>query len=387
MEFNFRSHILELSPIKEMELRASKIPGVISLAQGIPSFETADIIKEKAISAILENKTSKYSLTPGLPQLREIVEEKLARDGMYYDFDKEIIITCGAIEAITATLLTILREGDEVILPSPSYTTYQNVIKLAGGKPVFFELDEKNHWAFNIERLKNLISAKTKAFLFCNPNNPTGTIFHKEQLFGIGELAQKNNFFILSDEVYKDFIYLENYQFFSLAQVAELREKIIRIFSFSKAYAMTGWRIGFLHTAGKLAKEILKVHDTLVTCAPVVSQYAAIAAFEEAENFIKTNFNFYLTRRDFICRRLDRLSNVFTYQKPDSTYFIFPRILKETPSWQFALEILENAHVAVVPGVAFGPNGENHIRMSFGVTENTINEAFDRLEKYFDKFL
>lgn len=382
MEFNFRSRGLQLSPIKKMELLASKIPGVISLAQGIPSFETPQIVKEKAIEAILENKTSKYSLAPGLPQLREIVEEKLAQDKMFYDYEKEIIITCGAIEAITATLLTILEVGDEVIIPSPTYTTYQEVIKLAGGRLIFLNLDEENFWSFDIEKFKKLINPKTKAILFCNPNNPTGTIFSREQLVAIGELAEKHNFFILSDEVYKDFIYRPNYQFFSLAQIPQFRERLIRIFSFSKAYAMTGWRIGFLHTAERLAREILKVHDCLVTCAPVVSQYAAITAFEEADNFIKTNFNFYLARRDLICQRLDRLNHFFSYQKPESAYFVFPKT-KETDSWQFSLKLLKQAKIAVVPGVAFGPNGESHIRLSFGVSQEIINEAFDRLEKYF----
>jgi aminotransferase len=382
MEFNFRSQGLQLSPIKKMELLASKIPGVISLAQGIPSFETPEIVKERVIEAILENKTSKYSLAPGLSQLREIVEEKLAQDKMFYDYEKEIIITCGAIEAIAATLLTILEVGDEVIIPSPTYTTYQEVLKLAGGRPIFLNLDEENFWSFDLEKFKKLINPKTKAILFCNPNNPTGTIYAKDQLLGVGELAEKHNLFVISDEVYKDFIYRENYSFFSLAQIPELRERIIRIFSFSKAYAMTGWRIGFLHTDKKLAQEILKVHDCLVTCAPVVSQYAAIAAFEKADNFIKTNFNSYLIRRDLICQRLDRLNKIFSYYKPESAYFVFPKI-NETDSWQFALKLLEQAKVAVVPGVAFGPNGEGHIRLAFGVSSEIINEAFDRLEKYF----
>lgn len=383
MEFNFRSKNLRLSPIKEMELRASKIPGVISLAQGIPSFETPLVVREKAIEAINQNKTSKYSLTPGLPQLRELVEEKLALDKMFYDFDKEIIITCGAIEAISATLLAILNPGDEVIIPSPSYTTYQEVIKLAGGVPIFVDLDEKNKWSFDVEKLKKIINQKTRALLFCNPNNPTGTIYPKEELLKIGKLAEKNNFFIISDEVYKDFVYKKDYQFFSLAQIPEFRKRIIRVFSFSKSYAMTGWRIGFLHTDKEICQEILKVHDCLVTCAPVVSQFAAIAAFEETENFIKANFNVYLERRELICNRLDRLSNIFNYQKPESAYFVFPRIIDASDSWQFSLNLLEKAKVATVPGIAFGPNGENHIRMSFGVSEEIINQAFDRLETYF----
>jgi aspartate/methionine/tyrosine aminotransferase len=373
---------IKLSPIKEMELRASKIPGVVSLAQGIPSFDTPESIKQKAIEAIEKGRVAKYSLSPGIPELREAIEESLASDGMFYDFDSEIIITAGAIEAITATLITILEPNDEVLIPSPTYTSYQEAIKVAGGKPVFVDLIEEESWAFSIKNFEQKISSHTKAIFFCNPNNPTGTIYTKKQLLTLAELAKKYNLYIITDEVYKDFIYTDE-EFFSLAQVPELRKRIIRIFSFSKSHSMTGWRVGFVHSDSTIIKEILKIHDSLITCAPVVSQYAALGALETDENIIDYYNQKYLKRRKLICDRLDNLKNVFSYQKPNSSYFVFPKYNLEKDSKTFSIDLLEKALVTVVPGIAFGPNGEGHVRMSFGRTSDDINKAFDRMEKYF----
>ena len=392
-----------------MELRASRIPGVVSLAQGVPSFDTPEMIKRAAIEAIEKGKVAKYSLAPGLLELREVIAHHLEQENKFFDFEEEVIVTAGSIEAITATMLAILSPGDEVLIPDPTYTSYQPAIKVAGGVPVFVPLDEKKHWAFDIAELEKRITPKTKALLFCNPNNPTGTIFTRNQLHAVAQLAIKHNFCILSDEVYKDFVYVDNkgltfplsdkssnssrsnLSLYSLAEMRGIRDRLIYIFSFSKAYAMTGWRIAYLATHHELAKKILGVHDALVTCAPVVSQYAALAALEMADDELVKYHTIYKKRRDLICRRLDKLKNVFEYQKPDSAYFVFPRIKEEVlqkivsggGSKEFAIELLEKAKVATVPGAAFGPVGENHIRMCFGRSEEDINTAFDRMEKFF----
>lgn len=375
-----------------MELRASRIPGVVSLAQGVPSFDTPEMIKRAAIDAIEKGKVAKYSLSPGLLELREVIVQKLEKEKKFYDFEEEIIVTAGSIEAITATMLAILLPGDEVLIPDPTYTSYQPAIVVAGGVPVFVPLDEKNHWAFDIAELEKRITPKTKALLFCNPNNPTGTIFTRNQLHAVAQLAIKHNFYILSDEVYKDFIFDASEKFYSLAEMRGIRDRLIYIFSFSKAYAMTGWRIAYLATHQDLAKKILGVHDALVTCAPVVSQYAALAALEMADEELAKYHAIYKKRRDLICRRLDKLSDVFEYQRPDSAYFVFPRVKEDimrkiAPSGgsrQFAIELLEGAKVATVPGAAFGPVGEDHIRMCFGRSEEDIDLAFDRMEKFFE---
>lgn len=390
-----RTRNLQLSIIKQMEIRASKYPDVVSLAQGIPSFDTPSCIKRRVEKELARGTCARYSLSPGLPELRELIEISLERQQMFYDWQKEIIVSAGSIEGITAAILAVTSPGDEVILFDPSYVSYRELVVLAGCEPVFVPLDETNGWGLDLAKLKQAITPKTRAILFCNPNNPTGTTLKKEQLLAIGELAKRHNIFLVADEVYKDFLYTDE-PFFSLAQVADFRPWVIRVFSFSKAYAMTGWRIGYLHGDEKVVGEILKVHDSLVTCAPVVSQYAAMGALEMGEEDMCNFRQEYLFRRGLICDRLDKLKEIFDYIKPTSSYFVFPRLrqgfggqarLKNQPSffgsWDFALELLDKVHVAVVPGVAFGPSGEGHIRLSFGRSQEDIDEAFNRLDKIF----
>ncbi|MBN2197972.1 pyridoxal phosphate-dependent aminotransferase [Candidatus Wolfebacteria bacterium] len=412
-----RTQKIQLSTIKQMELLASKIPDVVSLAQGIPSFDTPEIIKKAAIKALSRGVAGKYSLTYGLPELRETIEQKLAEDKMYYDYEKEIIATAGSIEGITATLISIIdKQKNEVVLFSPSYVSYAEAIKVAGGKPIFVNLNEQSGWGVDIEKLIKKINGQTVAIIVCNPNNPTGTIFSKEDLFKIAEIAWKKKLFIICDEVYKDFIYkteieidknsearqgnnkLEKKEdksdFFSLAQIPELRKIIIRFFSLSKAYAMTGWRIGFLHSDEENVSEIIKVHDSLVTCAPVISQYAAMMALDFCDKEVREFCKQYQYRRDLICGYLDEMADFLSYQKPNSSYFVFPKINSqlfekkkkrgESFSWNFAKDLLDKAHVAVVPGVAFGPSGEDHIRLSFGRREKDINEGMKRIKEYFN---
>ncbi|MGM0482361.1 MAG: pyridoxal phosphate-dependent aminotransferase [Patescibacteria group bacterium] len=391
---------INLSMIKQIELEASKYPDAISLAQGIPDFDTPQFIKRRVERALKRGAVAKYSLSPGLPELRELIEESLEKENMYYDWEKEILVTAGSIEGITATVMALTDPGDEVIIPEPTYTSYREVINLSGCKPVFVPLDENNGWSFDIERYKKAITAKTKAIFYCNPNNPTGTIYNKDQLLELADLAEKNDLFLISDEVYKDFIYDQN-EFFSLAEIPELRKRVIRIFSFSKAFAMTGWRVAYLHSDEENIKEIIKVHDSLVTCAPVISQYGAMGALEIESEKVKEFSDEYKTRRDLICQRLERLGDVFDFVKPDSAYYVFPkislasskfkredreRLLKEgtVDSKEFAMWLLEKIQVATVPGVAFGSNGEGHIRMSFGRRVEDINMAFDRMEEFFN---
>lgn len=389
-----------------MEIRSSRIQGVVSLAQGIPSFDTPLCIKNKAIEAIRDGRVARYSLTPGILELREAIEYSLSKRNIFYDFETEIIVTAGSIEAITASLLALLEPGDEVLIPDPTYTSYQSAIKTARGVPVFIPLDEEKGWAFDIEEFKKRITPKTKAILYCNPNNPTGTVYSRDQLMQLAELAQVHNLYILADEVYKDFIY-SNEDFFSLAQFSALRKRFIYIFSFSKSYAMTGWRVAYLATDKTLAERILGVHDALVTCAPVVSQWGALAALEMADGKIKEYKEIFNARKKLLCEELDELPEWFEYQNPSSAYFVFPKmtdklitafkryeknkgkkrddlskIQEKSISWRFAIELLENAKVALVPGVAFGKEGEKHLRFCFGRRTKNIEKAMQRIGEF-----
>jgi len=394
LNFN-RTKNLKLSIIKQIELKASKYPNVVSLAQGIPNFDTPECIKDKVKKAMQDKLVAKYSLSPGLPELRKLIQKSLAKENMFYDWEKEIIVTAGTIEGITATILALTNPGDEIIIPEPTYTSYCEVITLAGCKPVFVPLNKEKGWAFEIEKYKKAITPKTKAIFYCNPNNPTGTIYTKEQLLELADLAEKHNLYLISDEVYKDFLFEKDDFIFSLAEVPEIRKRVIRIYGFSKAYAMTGWRVGYVHSDKSLIKEIIKVHDCLVTCAPVISQYGAIGALENGKQDLKKFNQEYKKRRDLICQRLDKLNHIFSYIKPRSSYYVFAQIKENKlteknkqgliDSWKFCLALLDKIQVALVPGFAFGTdaNSEGYLRMSFGRSEEDINEAFDRLEKLF----
>lgn len=401
-----RTQNISLSPIKIIELLASKIPDVVSLAQGIPSFDTPEIVKKAAVKALNRGVVAKYSLTYGLSELRETIEQKLAEDAMFYDFEKEIIVVAGSIEGITATLIAAIEPGkDEVVIFSPDYTSYAEAIKVAGGKPVYVNLIESEGWRIDLEGLKQKISPKTAVIMFSNPNNPSGAIFSKADLLAIAELAKQTEALIISDEVYKDFVYgnANKIEIFSLAQVPELRKKVVRIFSLSKAYAMAGWRIGFLHGDEENISEILKIHDSLVTCAPVIAQHAAMAALDYGDNEVTKFVREFYRRREIMCVHLDEMKNFFEYRKPDGSYYVFPQIkhrpvgqinanisnyLNEnqlkSPSWQFALNLLYGAKVAVVPGLAFGPAGESHIRLSFGRSRRDIEGGMKRIKNYLD---
>ncbi|PIU09123.1 MAG: hypothetical protein COT31_00505 [Candidatus Moranbacteria bacterium CG08_land_8_20_14_0_20_34_16] len=391
-----RTKNLRLSVIKQMEIMATQFPDTISLAQGVPGFDTPECIKRRVEKALQEKVVAKYSLSPGIPELRELIEIKLARDNMFYDWEKEIIVTAGSIEGITATILTITNPGDEIIVPDPTYTSYREVILLSGCQPVFVSLNEQKGWAFELKKFEEAITSRTKAIFYCNPNNPTGTTYSREQLLSLAELARKHNLFLLSDEVYKDFISPpRSERIFSLAEIPELRKRVIRFFSFSKSYAMTGWRVGYLHSDESVIREIIKVHDSLVTCAPVISQYAAMGALEMAQKEV-INFNKeYAEKRDFVYQKFDEMKNFFSYIKPQSAYYIFPKIIKKeismgfpeekSFSWRFSKWILEETHVAVVPGIAFGENGEDHIRINFGRNQKGLEEALKRIKKFLQK--
>jgi aminotransferase len=377
---------LQLSPIKAMELQASRLSDVVSLAQGIPSFDTPEPIKRYAADKIAEGACAKYSLTPGLPQLRELISEALLRDGMRYDPDGEIIVTCGAIEAVTATLLACLQRGDEVILTSPTYASYIPAIRLAGGTPRFVPLNEDANFDLDPDAIGRALSRNTRAILLCNPNNPTGTIYSAAETERMMALAARHDLLVITDDVYKDFVYT-NEPPGNPALLPGHRDRVVRVCSFSKAYGMTGWRVGFLHAARARVDAILKVHDALVTCAPVVSQYAAIAALERGAPFVRQFREEFRHRRARILERLDALPHVFDYQKPNASYFAFPRV-KDTvalarDSQALATDILARVRVALVPGVAFGPTGESHLRFCYARELADIDRAFDRLTDYF----
>lgn len=380
-----RAKNIVMSPIKEMMVLAAEKENTISLAQGIPSKDIPQHVKDATCEAIQGAVAGKYSILYGIKELRQLLADKINKEkGLNLDPNKEICITTGAMEALAATALTIIDPEDEVILLAPVYSPMIEHVRLCGATPVFVDLAEEKGWGLDFEKLESAITSKTKAIIFSNPMNPTGTILNEKELRKIAELVVKKNIFIISDETY-NFLVFDNLPYFSLLSIPELKSNLISIGSFSKNYAMTGYRCGYVIAEDGIINQLAKVHDGLVVCAPTISQLAAIAALKGSQDCVAEMCSEMQEKRDLMCARLDKLSNIFSYVKPQGAYYILAKILKAdvSNSFDFAVEILDNTGVVTVPGGAFGPIGKQYLRLSFGGTKDNINEAFDRLEKYF----
>lgn len=374
---------ITISAIKEMPLLASRVGGCVSLGQGIPSFPTPVHIREAVYRAMLDDgESGKYTLGPGMPALRRAIAARLLTErGLQADPDSEICITVGAMEALSAAILTVVDRGDEVILPSPNYASHIEQVLLAEGVPVFAPLF-KSDWGLDPAAFKRALSPKTKAVILCNPHNPTGANWTRESLEAVVRIAVDNRLFVIADETY-DFLVYDRGASISLTAFPELRERLIAVFSFSKKYAMTGWRAGYVFSSPGILDHIMKIHDAVAICAPTLSQHAALAALEGPQDCVGSMRAALEARRDLACSRLDRMPDHFSYVKPRGAYYLMARYnAPGIDSMSFALQLLREARVITIPGAAFGPDGENHIRMSFGGSEEEINEAFDRIEKW-----
>jgi len=372
---------IALSAIKEMPLLASKVGGCVSLGQGIPSFPTPEHIVDAVCRVLRERpETGKYSLGPGMPVLRQAIAHHLSQEkAIAVDPDREICVTVGAMEALLAGILTVVDRGDEVILPSPNYASHIEQVLLAEGAPVFVPLRETD-WQLDPDAIRRAITSKTRAIVLCNPHNPTGALFSEDTVRAVAALAVAHDLVVICDEAY-DFLTYDGRSHFSMMSLPEMRDRIIATFSFSKKYAMTGWRVGYVFASEGLLDQMMKVHDALAICAPTIAQYAALAALQGPQDGVAEIRQALQQRRDLTCRRLDALTPWFSYVKPRGAYYLMARYqLPEVDSVTFALRLLNEARVVTIPGGAFGPTGEHHIRLSFGGTEDEINEAFDRVD-------
>lgn len=379
-------HEAKVSEIKEMAIRSAKIPGAVSLSWGLPSFQTPDYIR-KGVKACLDSDldAGKYTLPDGLIELRQqVVNTHLQKTGIKVDADKHVMISAGNMQALNTIFHTMLDPGDEIILTDPCFASHIQQIILFNGVPVYWPLDEDNGWQLDVEKLPQLITDKTQAIVLVSPSNPTGKIFSKEDLIKVGRIAKEHNILVIIDDPYSDFLYENSEQYFNLATVEEFKDHIVYMYSFSKSYAMSGWRLSYMVMPEELKHQAIKVHDATMICAPRVSQLAGIIALSEESNHKQKFQEILSSRRSLIEQRLNNVPHVFSCQKPEGAYYVFPRIVVEHKnSKQFSIELLNNAKVAVTPGSAFGPSGEHHVRMAYCVDEDTINLAFDRIEKYF----
>ena len=384
MNISNRVKQINKSAIHEMTRLSKQYDDVAFLSWAKPTTGTPKHINDAVINAISEGLTSGYSQSEGLPELREEIVKKLKRDNNVKANTSQIIATVGAIEGLAASVMAVIDPGDEVILPTPTYSTHITQVKLASGKPILVPLIEDDDFALDINAIKIAITNKTKAILFCTPNNPTGTVFPEKTLRELAKIALEHNITLIVDEAYEYFTYDDN-KHFSIASIPELRKHVITNYTFTKTYAMTGWRIGYVHANEEMLEQINKVHIPFSICTTVASQYAAIAALKGSQDCIEEFKSHYLNARNLMCERLDKLNSIFEYSKPQGAYLMFPKILIDQGkgSIAFSKDLLKNVKVSTTPGVAFGPTGEGHIRLSFCVPEDMINVAFDRMEKHF----
>jgi aminotransferase len=376
---------MDLPAIKIMEQYAREHPEVISLSQGIPASASDPRIRLSVMSALLSNKVDKYSEPQGMLEFREKISDQLMGDGMKYS-SSEVIVTVGAIEAMTVSLMALLKPGDEVIIPTPTYSAFFRSAKVAGLNVTEFPLNEEGPWSLDISLLEDQISKRTKAILLCHPNNPTGSTLTQEKFESLGQLAIEHNLIIFLDEVYRNMFYGEA-ALYNPCTNSAFKNYIVRIVSFSKDFSLTGWRVGFLHSSQQIIDEILPVHDTVVNCAPVISQYAALSALENAESIFLSNKELYHKNRQLMGERLLQLSDYLSFTWPQGSYFFFPKFKKMTDSRSFCLDLVKKAGIAAVPGSDFGTGGEGHIRLCFGREKESITEGMNRLENYFKENL
>lgn len=376
----------EVSAIKQMAILAAGHENVASLTWGLPSFVTPEHIR-RAVAVALEQDRSlgKYTLPDGLPELRALVAQRhREQTGRAVDANDNVLITAGNMQGISSALRTLLDPGDEVILTDPGFASHYQQVALAGGVVRPWVLREEQGWALDVDALEGLINQRTRALILVSPSNPTGTVFAEAELRRVAEIVRAHRLMVLLDDPYSLFIYEQRDNYFNLASVAGLSEHLAYFFSFSKVHAMSGWRLGYGVLPTGFKRQMLKVHDANLICAPHIAQAAGIAALAQPAEHIEVFAQILHRRRQLICERLDRLGGVFDYICPQGAYYVFPRILgTHGSSWELAMALLEKAQVAVTPGSAFGPGGENHVRMAYCVEDDTINLAFDRMETFF----
>ena len=373
---------LKPSGIRKFFDLVSEMKDAISLGVGEPDFDTPWHIRDEGIYALEKGKTF-YTSNAGLKELRvEICNYLRRRQGIDYNPDKEVLVTVGGSEAIDIGLRAIINPGDEVIIPQPSYVSYEPCAILAGAKPVIINLKAENEFRLTAEELKAAISDKTKVLILPFPNNPTGAIMERRDLEEIANIIIKNDIYVMSDEIYAELTYKGEHT--SIAALAGMKERTILINGFSKAYAMTGWRLGYACAPEALIKQMTKIHQFAIMCAPTTSQYAAVEALKNGDNDVKEMRQAYNQRRRFLMHSFKEMG--LECFEPFGAFYVFPCI-KEfgMTSEEFATRFLEEEKVAVVPGNAFGESGEGFVRISYAYSIDSLKIALKRLKNFVDR--
>lgn len=358
---------------------ANTMEGVISLGVGEPDYAAPDKVIAACIESLKEKKTS-YTSNLGLPELRKDIAKLFSeRYHVEYDPASEIVVTVGVSEAISIAMSALLNPGDEVLIPDPAYVAYPACVHFAGGTPVLVPTWEKDDFKLTVEELEKKVTPKTKILLIGYPNNPTGTVMTHDELAKIAEFAEKHDLIVISDEIYCDLTYEGTHTCF--ASLPGMKERTIVLNGFSKSYAMTGLRIGYMCAPKEAVTSIFKVHQYAILCASSTSQYGAIAALEQCEDDVKAMYDEYAARRVIVYEGLKSIGlPVF---EPKGAFYIFPDITSTGMSdEEFSEQLLKEEKVGVVPGSCFGPQGKGHIRISYAASREHIEEALNRIGRF-----
>ena len=373
---------LKKSGIRKFFDIASEMKDVISLGVGEPDFETPWHIREEGIYSLERSKTF-YTSNSGLKDLRSEISNYIERtQGVKYDSNSEVIVTVGGSEGIDIALRAMLNPGDEVIIPQPSYVSYEPCTILAGGVPVIINLQSKNDFRLTAEELKSKITDKTKVLILPYPNNPTGAILEENDLREIAKVCCEHDIYVLSDEIYGELTYKDKH--ISIISIDGMKERTVLINGFSKAYSMTGWRLGYACAPKHILEQMLKIHQYAIMCAPTTSQYSAIEALKNGDEDIKLMRESYNQRRRFLINSFRKM-NLECFE-PFGAFYVFPCVKEfNMTSEEFALKFLEEERVVVIPGTAFGESGEGFVRISYAYSIDKLKIAMDRLQKFVDK--
>ena len=370
---------IEPSGIRKFFDIVSEMDDAISLGVGEPDFDTPWHIRDEGIYSLEKGRTF-YTSNAGLKELKIEISKYLDRRfGLSYDYNKEMLVTVGGSEAIDIAMRAMLDPQDEVLIPQPSYVSYVPCCVLANGTPVPIELKAENEFRLTAEELEAAITPKTKLLVMPFPNNPTGAVMEKKDLEAVAEVVKKHDLFVLSDEIYAELTYLENHV--SIASIPGMRERTIVINGFSKSHAMTGWRLGYACGPEVIIKQMLKIHQFAIMCAPTNSQYAAVEALRNGDEDVAMMREEYNGRRRYVLERFKEMG--LSCFEPFGAFYAFPCIKDlGMTSDEFATKLLQTKKVAVVPGTAFGACGEGFLRISYAYSLDDLRIALDRVAEF-----
>lgn len=370
---------IEPSGIRKFFDIVSEMDDAISLGVGEPDFDTPWHIRDEGIYSLEKGRTF-YTSNAGLKELKIEISKYLDRRfGLSYDYNKEMLVTVGGSEAIDIAMRAMLDPQDEVLIPQPSYVSYVPCCVLANGTPVPIELKAENEFRLTAEELEAAITPKTKLLVMPFPNNPTGAVMEKKDLEAVAEVVKKHDLFVLSDEIYAELTYLDNHV--SIASIQGMRERTIVINGFSKSHAMTGWRLGYACGPEVIIKQMLKIHQFAIMCAPTTSQYAAVEALRNGDEDVAMMREEYNGRRRYVLERFKEMG--LSCFEPFGAFYAFPCIKDlGMTSDEFATKLLQTKKVAVVPGTAFGACGEGFLRISYAYSLDDLRIALDRVAEF-----